>query len=81
MEIGTSSRISSTPSMVQHVIKLVSPLRGGIGLETIPLHVQTFTIHVLVTIIVSQPMEGNERFDKKHDEHVNLSFTILDSKL
>jgi hypothetical protein len=34
-----------------------------------------------VTIIVSQPVEGSERFDKKHDEHVNFSFTIIDSRL
>jgi hypothetical protein len=34
-----------------------------------------------MTIIVSQHVEGSERFDKKHDEHVNPSFTILDSRL
>jgi hypothetical protein len=37
MEIGISNKIPTTPSVVQLVIKLVSPLRGGIGLEIIPL--------------------------------------------
>jgi hypothetical protein len=34
-----------------------------------------------VTTIVSQPMEGIKRFDKKHDEHVNPPFTIIDNRL
>jgi hypothetical protein len=33
-----------------------------------------------MTVVISQPMEGSEGFDKKHDEHVNPSFTILDSR-
>jgi hypothetical protein len=38
----------ATPTVVQPVvvIKPVNPLKGGIGLEIISLHVQTFTIHV-----------------------------------
>jgi len=31
VEIGTSSRVLATPSMVQHVTKPIRPLRGGIG--------------------------------------------------
>jgi hypothetical protein len=34
-----------------------------------------------VTIVFNQPVEGNERFDKEQIEHVNPSFTILDSRL
>ncbi len=37
VEIRSNSRIPTMPSMVQLVTKLVSPLRGGIGLEIIPL--------------------------------------------
>jgi hypothetical protein len=33
-----------------------------------------------MTIVVNQPMEGIERFDKKQDELVNPSFTILDNR-
>jgi hypothetical protein len=38
MDIGTSGRVPATPSMVKLVAitKLVTPLRGGIGLEIIP---------------------------------------------
>jgi hypothetical protein len=39
MQIGTNSKIPTTPFVVQHVTKLINPLGGGIGLETIPLHV------------------------------------------
>jgi hypothetical protein len=39
VKIGTSSKVLAMPSMVQPVAKLVSPLRGGIGLEIIPLHI------------------------------------------
>ncbi len=81
MQIGTNGKIIVTPSVVWLVIKLVSPLRGGTRLKIIPLHVQTFIIHVLVTIVFSQPMEGNERFDKEQIEHANPSFTILDNRL
>jgi hypothetical protein len=65
MEIGTSNKVSTTPAMVQPITKLVSPLRGGIGLKIIPLPIQSFTIHVQITIVVNQPVEGNERFDKR----------------
>jgi len=59
MEIGTNSIIPTIPFMVQPITKLISPLRGGTCLEIIPLHVQTFTIHVLMTIIVNQHVEGS----------------------
>jgi hypothetical protein len=65
MEIGTSSKVLVTPSMVQPIIKPVSPLRGGTCLEIIPLLVQTFIILVLVTTIVSQLVESNERSNKE----------------
>jgi hypothetical protein len=81
VEIGTSSRVPATPFVVQPVTKLVSPLRSGIGLEIITLLVQTFIIHVPVTTIVNQLVEGNERSDKKQDEPVNPSYTILDNRL
>jgi hypothetical protein len=81
MVIGISSKILLTPSMVQPVIKPVSPLRGGTCLKIIPLPIQTFIIHVPVTIVVNQPVEGSERFNKEHVELVNLSFTILDNRL
>jgi len=38
--------------MVQPITKLVNPLRGGTCLEIIPLHVQTYIMHVPVTTIV-----------------------------
>ncbi len=69
------------PSMVQYVTKPISPPKGGTCLKIIPLHVQIFTISILLTIIVSQLVEGNERSDKEHIELVNPSFTILDSRL
>jgi hypothetical protein len=75
MKIGTSSKVLATP-YVLHVIKLISPLRGGTSLEIIPLHVQIFIILVSVTIIVNQPMEGSERSNKKQDELVKPSYTI-----
>jgi len=34
-----------------------------------------------MTIVVSKPVEDSERFDKEQVEHVNPSFTILDSRL
>jgi hypothetical protein len=37
MEIGASSKVLSTPSLVQPITKPVNPLRDGIGLEIIPL--------------------------------------------
>ncbi len=69
------------PSMVQHVMKPISPPKGGTCLEIIPLLVQIFTIPIIMTIIVSQLVEGNEKSDKEHIELVNPSFTILDSRL
>ncbi len=54
-----------TPSMVQPISKLVNPSKGGTSLKIIPWPIQTFTIHVLMTTIVSQPVEGNERSNKE----------------
>ncbi len=34
-----------------------------------------------MTIVFNQLVEGSERSDKKHDELVNPSFTILNSRL
>jgi hypothetical protein len=67
--------------MVQPVTKLISPLKGGIGLEIIPLLVQTFIIHVPITTVVNQPMESSERPDKIQDELVNPTYIILDTRL
>jgi len=53
VEIGTNSRVLVTPFVVQPITKPISPLRGGTCLEIIPLHVQTFIILVIVTIIIS----------------------------
>jgi hypothetical protein len=54
MEIGTNIKAGITPFVVQLVAitKLVCPLRGGTSLKIIPLHVQTFTIHVQVAILL-----------------------------
>jgi len=79
VEIGTSSKVPITPFVVQHVTKPISPLRGGTSFKIIPLHVQTFTRPIPMTTVVNQPTEGSERSDKEQIEHVNLSFTILDS--
>jgi hypothetical protein len=51
--------------MVQPVIKPISPLRGGMGLEIIPWPVQTYIIPVPMTIIVNQFVEGSEKSDKE----------------
>jgi hypothetical protein len=81
VEIGTSNIIPTTTFVVQHVIKPFSRLRGGTSLEIIPLVVQTSTIHVLLTTIITQLVEGNEKSNKEHVELVNPSFAILDSRL
>jgi hypothetical protein len=65
VEIGTRSRIPTTPSMVQLVTKPLSSLKGGTSLKIIPLPIQTFTIRVSMPNVVSQPMEGSGRYDKK----------------
>jgi hypothetical protein len=39
VEIGTSRRVPSTPTMVQPVTKSISPLRGGTSFKIIPIHV------------------------------------------
>jgi hypothetical protein len=48
VEIGTNNKVPAMPFVVQPIAitKPVSPLRGGIGLKIIPLHVQTFTIAI-----------------------------------
>ncbi len=53
--------------MVQHVAitKPVSPLKGGIGLEIIPLLVQIFTIHVQVATITNELVRGSEKIIKE----------------
>jgi hypothetical protein len=76
MEIGTSSKIPIMPSMVQLVTKTVNPVKGGTSLEIIPLPIQTFIIHVIMTTIGSKHVEGSERYDKEQVE-LNPSFTIL----
>jgi hypothetical protein len=81
VEIETNSRVPTMPSMVQPITKPISPLRGGIGLEFMPLLVQTFNIHVIVTTIVRQPMEGSERSNRKQDEPINFTYIILDNRL
>jgi hypothetical protein len=81
MEIGTNSNVATMPSMVQPVTKPISPLKGGKSLKIIPLLVQAFIISILITIVVSQSVEGSERSDKKHAELVNPSYIILDSRL
>jgi hypothetical protein len=81
MEIGTNNRVLTTPFVVQPITKIVNPLRGGMGLELIPLPIQTFTIPIPITTIVSQLVEGSERFDKKQDELAHLSYTIFDNRL
>ncbi len=51
--------------MVQPIIKPISPLRGGTGLEIIPLPIQTYIILVPMTTIINQHVEGSEKFDKE----------------
>jgi hypothetical protein len=48
VEIGTDNKVPTMPFVVQPIAitKPLSPLRGGIGLEIIPLPVQTFTIAI-----------------------------------
>jgi hypothetical protein len=48
MDIGVSYKVLAKPYMVQPIAitKAISPLRGGISLEIIPLHVRTFSILV-----------------------------------
>ncbi len=65
VEIGTNSRVPTTISMVHHVTKPISPLRGGTCLEIIPLVVETFNIPIRRTIIINQFMEGSERSNKE----------------
>jgi hypothetical protein len=67
VEIGTSSKVLASPSMVRHVVitKPVSPLRSGIGLKIIPLPIQISIIHVPVVTIVNELMKGSERCDKE----------------
>jgi len=60
-------KVLATPSMVQHVAitKLVSPLKGGIGLQIKPLLIQTFTIHVLITNVVNELVVDSKKYDKE----------------
>jgi hypothetical protein len=61
-EIGTSNRAPTTPFVVQLVAitKPISPLRGGTSLKIIPLPVHTFIIHVLIVIVVNEPIKGSK---------------------
>jgi hypothetical protein len=40
-----------------------------------------FTIPIVVTTIINEPMVDNKISNKEHVEHVNPSFTILDNRL
>jgi hypothetical protein len=51
------------------------------GLEIIPLPIQTFTIHVHVGIVVNKPMRGNEISIKEQTEPINPSFIVLDDRV
>ncbi len=83
MEIGTNSKALATPSMVQPVTttKLVSPQRGGIGLEIIPLLVQSFSVHVQVTIATTKLVDSSDKSVKEQVEHVDPSFYVFDSEM
>jgi hypothetical protein len=80
---GTLKWKSRYSQGLQHVAitKLINPLRGGTSLEIIPLHVQTFIIHVQVATITNEPMKGSERSTKEWAKHVDLSFNILNSRI
>jgi hypothetical protein len=80
VEIGTNSKTLATPSMVQPIAtsKLISPLRGGIGLKIIPSHVQTFTLHFQITTITIEPVRGSEKYVKEQAKLIDPSFIVLD---
>jgi hypothetical protein len=67
VEIKTSNKVLATPSVVQPIAitKLVSPLRGGTCIEIKPLPVKTFTIHFIITILVSELVVNSKRYDKE----------------
>ncbi len=77
VEIGTSSRTPTTPSVVQHVAttKLVNPQRGGTCSEFIPLHVQIFSVPIQVIIATTKLVDSS---DKSVEEHVDPSFIVFD---
>ncbi len=81
MEIGTNNIIPTTPTIVQPIVatKSVSPVIGGTSLEIIPLPIQTFTIHIQVTIVFIKHVKGNEKSVTKQTKLVDPSFTILNS--
>jgi uncharacterized membrane protein len=68
VEIGTSCKVPTTPSMVQLVAitKLVNPLKGGTSFKIMPLPIQTFSIHVQVAIVINELVKGSERSAKEH---------------
>jgi hypothetical protein len=73
VEIGTNSKVPTSPFVIQPIVitKPISPLRGGIHLEIIPLLVQTFSMLVQVAIITHESMKGNEKSAKEHAEPIN----------
>ncbi len=81
MEIGTKSKTPTTPIIVQPIVatKLVYPLIAGTSLEIIPLPIQTFTIHVQVAIIVTEPVKGSEKSIMEQIELVDPSFIVLNN--
>jgi hypothetical protein len=81
VEIGTSNRTPTTPSMVQHVAitKLVNPLRGGTSSKIIPLHVQFFFLFVHVITAITKPMESSGKSIEEQVEHVDPSFIVFES--
>jgi hypothetical protein len=83
VEIGTNSRIPTTPFVVQPIAitKPIGPLRGGTCLESIPLHILIFTILIPINIVVNKLVEDNERSDKEQIEPINPSFIVLDIRL
>ncbi len=69
MEIGTNNKPpTTTPSMVQHVA--TTKLRSGTCLETIPLPIQIFIVHVQVTTTTTEFVEGSDKFVKEQIKHV-----------
>jgi hypothetical protein len=77
VEIGISSKVPAMPFVVQ----VIAITKNGTNWKTIPLFVKTFTLHLPITIVVSKPMEDNEKSNKEYVELVNTSFTILDNGL
>jgi hypothetical protein len=80
VEIGTSNRTPTTPSLVQHVAttKPINPLRGGTCLESIPLLFRFFFVPIQVIIATTKLVDSSDKSIQEHVEHVDLSFTVFD---